>query len=68
MKKGDFRSWVSVTYQKYLYEHDAFNEPVKPMKDYWREYRWWLRVGFRRDQQKEIKKREYDAKDHTRQS
>jgi hypothetical protein len=66
MKKGEFKSWVSVIYQKYLYEHDAFNEPVKPLKHYWNEYQWWLRREFRREQQQEIKKREYDEKYHSR--
>ena len=60
MKKDSFRVWLQGKYQEYLYEHDAFNEPVKSLAYYFKDYRWWLRRQYRLDQIKETKKHEYD--------
>lgn len=68
MKKDSFRQWLGGKYQEYLYEHDAFNEPVKPLVYYFKEYRWWLRRQYRQDQLKESKRNEYNEKHNTRQS
>lgn len=62
MKRGEFRSWLGGKYQEYLYEHDAFNEPVKPLSYYYNEYKWWLKRQYRSYQKQEQKKREYNAK------
>jgi len=56
MKKDNFRNWLQVKYQEYLYEHDAFNEPVRPLAHYFNEYRWWLRRQYRADILKETEK------------
>lgn len=68
MKRGEFKGWVTGTYQKYLYEHDAYNEHAKPLLYYWQEYKWWLRQQFRLEQIKEKRRREYNEKLNTRQS
>lgn len=66
MTKGSFRQWLGGKYQEYLYEHDAFNETSKPLIYYFNEYRWWLRRQYRAEQQKEMKKHEYNAKHNSR--
>lgn len=68
MRKGEFKGWLSGKYQEYLYEHDAFNEPVKPLSYYFNEYKWWLRREYRKNQQKEKYYREYNAQFNTRKS
>ena len=66
MIKGEFRGWLQGKYQEYIYEHDAFNEPARPLNYYWHEYKWWLRKEFRKNQLKEKQQHEYNEKFNAR--
>jgi hypothetical protein len=48
-----FRLWVQRLWIQNCEEHLTFGEQPYKMKDYWNQYKWWIRREFRHQQSKE---------------